>query len=71
MVAVEFFLGGEWRWARLAVPAFDSVVSFFSRGNVEVFGKVLSACELRSHGNVRVYGSGLNDLPIRLTVRND
>ena len=71
MFAVELFLRGEWRWARLGVPAFDSVASFFSRGNVGVLGKVLRACELRSHGNVRVYGSGLNDLPIRLAVRND
>lgn len=44
---------------------------FFSPGNLEVFVKVLSACQPQGHRNVWVYGSGLTDLPIRLTVRND
>lgn len=44
---------------------------FFSPGSLEVFVKVLNACQARGHRNVWVYGSGLADLPIGLTVRND
>jgi len=46
------------------------VFLFSSPGSLEAFVKVLKACPPRGHRDVWVYGSGLTDVPIRLTVRN-
>lgn len=64
---VQYFHGGEWKWAEAAIGSGDSAVfHFFGPDNLEVFAKVLDGCAI--DGTVWVYASGLTDLPIRLHV---
>ena len=68
--AVQFFHENQWKWARIAHAAGDSAVfHFFGADNLEVFAKVLNGCAI--DGSLWVYGSGLTDLPVDLSVRHD
>ncbi len=64
---VQYFHGGERKWAEVAIASGDSAAfHFFGPGNLEVFAKVLNGCGI--DGTVWVYASGLTDLPIVLHV---
>lgn len=68
--AVQYFHEGRWKWARIGVSSGDSAVFyFFGADNLEVFAKVLNGC--RIDGSLWVYGSGLTDLPVDLSVLHD